>query len=244
MSMAAPTVTSVTNNGGPPVGGTTVTLAGTGFTNATTVKFGNLSAASFKVESSTEIKAVTPQSINAQGNQYIVGPVGVVVTTPEGSNVGTSETAETFVFWPPSSAVVQSERLFESVAVGAVKNTTTKSPVSYYKAAGAETQTLALQGDYSKYDYVTVETNFAEITGTPEFKISLEDSFDGGLTWEKTTGFTETAAIVAGTPVFTSLASEGKQFGPKLRIAIKSGAAGGAAGTITVYTQTAKVLDK
>lgn len=242
--MAAPTVTSVTNNGGPPTGGTTVTIAGTGFTEATSVKFGNLSAASFKVESSTEIKAVTPQSINQQGTVYQTGPVGVVVTTPGGANVGTSESAETFVFWPPSSASVQSERLFESVAVGAVKNTGAKQPVSYFKAAGAETQTIALQGDYSKYDYVTVETNFAEITGSPEFKISLEDSFDGGVTWEKTTGFTETSAIVAGTPVFTALASEGKQFGPKLRVALKTAAVGGAAGTITVYTQVAKVLDK
>lgn len=242
--MAAPTVTSVTNNGGPPTGGTTVTIAGTGLTGATSVKFGSLSAASFKVESSTEIKAVTPQSINQQSTIYNSGAVGVVVTTPEGSNVGTSESEETFVYWPPSSAAIASGRLFESLAVGAVKTTTPKAPVSYLKAAGVESVLLPLGGDYSAYDYVTVETNFKELSGTPKIKVQLEDSFDNGLTWEKTAGFTETAEIAAGTPVFTAVNSEAKQFGPKLRISLNFGAAGGAAGTITVYTQTAKVLDK
>lgn len=242
--MAAPTVTSVTNNGGPPTGGTTVTIAGTGFTGATSVSFGSLPAASFKVESSTEIKAVSPQSINVQGTTYNSGPVGIFVTTHEGTNVGTSESAETFVYWPVSSVAKSSGRLFESLAIGSVKNSGAKSPVSYVKAAGAESIVFNLQGDYSPYDYVTVEANIKEIEGTPKFKVELEDSFDEGKTWEKSTGFTETAAIVAGTPVFTAGNFEGKQFGPRLRISLNAEAAGGAAGTVTVYTQTASVLNK
>lgn len=240
--MAAPTVTSVTNNGGPPTGGTTVTIAGTGFTGATSVSFGSLPAASFKVESSTEIKAVSPQSINTQATTYVSGPVGVFVTTHEGTNVGTSETAETFVFWPTSSVSKASGRIFESVAVGAIK--VTKSPVSYVKAAGAESIVFNLQGDYSPYDYITVETNFKEIEGTPKVKVELEDSFDEGKTWEKSTGFTETAEIAANTPVFTAGNFEGKNFGPRLRLSLNFAAAGGAAGTVTVYTQTASVLNK
>jgi hypothetical protein len=242
--MAAPTVTSVTNNGGPPTGGTTVVLAGTGFTGATSVSFGSLPAASFKVESATEIKAVTPQSINIQGTTYNSGPVGVVVTTHEGQNAGTSETAETFVYWPVSTVAKSSGRLFESIAVGSIKVSATKSPVSYVKAASAESIVFNLQGDYSPYDYVTVETNFKEIEGTPKVKVELEDSFDEGKTWEKSTGFTETAEIAANTPVFTVGNFEGKQFGPRLRLSLNFAAAGGAAGTLTVYTQTANVLNK
>jgi hypothetical protein len=242
--MAAPTVTSVTNNGGPPTGGTTVTIAGTGFTGATSVSFGSLPAASFKVESATEIKAVSPQSINPNGTKYITGPVGVVVGTPGGANAGTSETTETFVFWPVSSSTKASGRLFESVAVGSLKVAETKSPVSYLKFAGAETLKVALQGDYSPYDYVTVETNFGEIEGTPKVKVALEDSFDGGKTWEPSASFAETAAIAAATPVFTAANFEGKQFGPQLRLSLKSEAAGGVAGTFTVYTQTSSVLKK
>ena len=56
----APTVTGVTPNGGPAAGGTSVTIAGTGFTGATAVEFGSAPAASFTVDSSTQISAVSP----------------------------------------------------------------------------------------------------------------------------------------------------------------------------------------
>lgn len=75
--MAAPVVTSVSPNVGPPAGGATVTLSGTGFTGTTTVKFGSNAAPSFTIVSGTQISAVTPAG---------TGAVNVTVTNSEGTS--------------------------------------------------------------------------------------------------------------------------------------------------------------
>lgn len=240
--MAAPTLTAVSPNGGSPTGGTVVKLTGTEFTGANFVHFGNLSAP-FTVVSSTEITATVPQNQSLNGT-YFSGPVGVTVSTPGGTNVGTGETTETFVYYTPQLASQVNKRTVEVVPIGSPKTTTPKSPASFFTFAGAESAHIPLVGNYSAFDYITVETNITELSGTPKITVSLEDSYDNGVTWEKTAGFTETAEVAAGTPIFTALDSEGKQFGPNLRLTLKTAAAGGAAGTITVYSQIAQALDK
>ena len=55
-----PAVTGVAPNSGPITGGTDVTITGTGFTDATDVKFGTVPAASFTVDSNTQITAESP----------------------------------------------------------------------------------------------------------------------------------------------------------------------------------------
>jgi hypothetical protein len=62
---------------GPLAGGTTVTIEGKGLGEASAVKFGPTPAASFKVESSTTITAVSPAGS---------GTVDVTVTTAEGTS--------------------------------------------------------------------------------------------------------------------------------------------------------------
>lgn len=81
-----PVVTSVSPASGTVSGGTTVVITGQYFTNATSVTFGSTEAASFTVDSDTQITAVTPA--------HAAGPVGVIVTTP----AGTSNTDVTFTF--------------------------------------------------------------------------------------------------------------------------------------------------
>jgi Autotransporter beta-domain/Bacterial Ig-like domain (group 3)/IPT/TIG domain len=73
----APTVTSVSPGTGVPAGGTTVTITGTNFTNATTVMFGGTNAAFFSVISSTSITARSPAGS---------GTVHVTVTTANGTS--------------------------------------------------------------------------------------------------------------------------------------------------------------
>ena len=75
-----PGISSVTPNHGPPSGGTKVTITGSSFTGATEVHFGSTEAKSFKVESETEITAVSPTFSGGDASMPIF------VTSPGGTN--------------------------------------------------------------------------------------------------------------------------------------------------------------
>ncbi|WP_263867172.1 IPT/TIG domain-containing protein [Curtobacterium oceanosedimentum] len=97
--VAVPTVSEVSPASGVVYGGTTVTIRGTGFTGATAVSFGDAAAASYTVDSATEITAVTPASSK--------GVVDVTVTTAGGTSA-TSE-AGRFRFTAPVVTVSPTE---------------------------------------------------------------------------------------------------------------------------------------
>src|SRR5262249_48270392 len=77
----APTVTKINPNTGPTSGGSSVTITGTNFSGATTVRFGNNAAGSFTVNSATQITATSPAGI---------GTVDVTVTTSGGTSATSS----------------------------------------------------------------------------------------------------------------------------------------------------------
>ncbi|MFF5211569.1 IPT/TIG domain-containing protein [Streptosporangium sp. NPDC000396] len=83
VAVAAPVISSLNPNGGPVAGGTPVTITGTGFTGATSVKFGSTSAA-FSVVSSTQITATSPPSPGPGpcANVTVSGPGGVSNAVP------------------------------------------------------------------------------------------------------------------------------------------------------------------
>ena len=86
---APPTILSVSPNTGPSAGGTDVTITGTNFTGVTTgVTFGG-TAASFTVNSLTQITATTPV--------HAAGVVDVTVTT----GAGTATATAAFTYLPP-----------------------------------------------------------------------------------------------------------------------------------------------
>jgi hypothetical protein len=75
---APPSVTSISPNGGPPAGGTSVTITGTNLTGASAVAFGGTAATQFSVNSATSITATSPAEA--------VGTVDVTVTTGNGTS--------------------------------------------------------------------------------------------------------------------------------------------------------------
>jgi hypothetical protein len=91
----APTISSVSPAAGPEIGGTTVTITGTNLTGATSVSFGGVLAASFTVDSDTQITAATPA--------IFLGTVAVSVSTVGGS--ATALDAYTYVPCPGIVAV-------------------------------------------------------------------------------------------------------------------------------------------
>ncbi len=68
---APPSVTSVTPDLGPALGGTAVDIKGTGFVPTSTVKFGANNATNVNVVSSTEITAVSPPATNQASNSLV-----------------------------------------------------------------------------------------------------------------------------------------------------------------------------
>ena len=74
---AAPLVNAIASRSGPVVGGTKVVITGTGLAGATAVRFGATGAASYTVDSPTQITAVSPP--------HAAGKVNVTVTTAAGT---------------------------------------------------------------------------------------------------------------------------------------------------------------
>jgi alpha-tubulin suppressor-like RCC1 family protein len=90
-----PAVTKVSPASGNVGGGTSVTITGANFTEATSVKFGSVAATSFAVNSATSITAVAPPES--------AGSVHIRVTTPNGTSAIAN--ADRFKFKPTVSSV-------------------------------------------------------------------------------------------------------------------------------------------
>jgi IPT/TIG domain/Bacterial Ig domain len=93
---AAPTVSSVSPNNGPPAGGTAVTIIGANFVAGATVTFGTAAASNVVVVSATQITATTPAGS--------AGAVTVTVTDP-GALSGSLTNGFTYVAAPTVSGI-------------------------------------------------------------------------------------------------------------------------------------------
>ena len=80
VTVAAPTVTSVTPNNGPTAGGTSVSIVGTNLSSTTAVSFGGTAAATFANVDATHVTATSPA--------HAAGTVDVTVTTSGGGTSG------------------------------------------------------------------------------------------------------------------------------------------------------------
>jgi len=96
-AIVAPSVTSVAPSSGPPTGGTSVTITGSGFTGTTAVAFGGTAAASFQVDSDTQITATSPPEAP--------GTVDIVVTAPGGTSSTSSADRFSYVVGPAPPVV-------------------------------------------------------------------------------------------------------------------------------------------
>ena len=93
---AAPSVTAISPIAGLPAGGTSMTVAGTNFTGASTVDFGTTAAVTYSVVSSTSITVTSPAG---------TGTVDVTVTTPVGASATSVSDEFTYEAAPTVSAV-------------------------------------------------------------------------------------------------------------------------------------------
>jgi hypothetical protein len=94
----APTVSSLSSSSGSGAGGASITITGTNFANVSQVYFGGIFAASFTVNSSTSITAVTPASA--------AGTFDVSVSTAGGVSAAVS--TDQYTFSAPSAPSITS----------------------------------------------------------------------------------------------------------------------------------------
>ena len=127
-----PTVTGVSPTSGLLAGGNSVTITGTNFTGASAVKFGNLNATSFTVNSATQITAVDPAATSA-------GAVHVTVTTAGGTSTTSNNDQFTYVTDGPLSAGTVT-------AAGGVEYTTATSLTATFTDANANAPTSYFSG--------------------------------------------------------------------------------------------------
>ena len=99
-TVPAPTVTLINPTSGPTAGGTSVTITGTNFTGAsgaTAVKFGSTNAASYTVNSATQITASSPAGS--------AGIVDITVTTAGGTSATSASDQFTYVAAPTVTGI-------------------------------------------------------------------------------------------------------------------------------------------
>ncbi|MDR3642476.1 MAG: IPT/TIG domain-containing protein [Candidatus Doudnabacteria bacterium] len=88
---SAPVVSSISPLTGDTAGGTSVTITGSGFNDATAIYFGNTAATSFATTSDTSITATSPATSSA-------GTVDITVVSPEGTSA--KNDADQFTYVP------------------------------------------------------------------------------------------------------------------------------------------------
>ena len=111
-----PTITSLSPATGYTSGGTSVTITGTDFTNATSVTF-DTSPGSFAVNSDTSITVTAPA--------HAAGVVNVSVTTPAGTSAANS--ASRFTYLEPSAVTAEQADPGLATSVGGTRITITGS---------------------------------------------------------------------------------------------------------------------
>ncbi len=116
-----PAVTGISPVSGPWVGGTSVTITGSGFSGATAVDFGTTAASSFTVNSAgTQITATSPAEA--------AGTVDVTVTT--GSGTSATSAADQFTYLPMNTATTLVSSQNPATAGQSVKLTATVTPAN------------------------------------------------------------------------------------------------------------------
>jgi YVTN family beta-propeller protein len=93
----APSIASVSPNGGPVTGGTLVTITGANLTGATAVSFGVVAASSFAPVSASQVTAVAPAGAP--------GTVDITVATPLGTSATSVADGYTYRAGPTVTAV-------------------------------------------------------------------------------------------------------------------------------------------
>jgi hypothetical protein len=214
-STVIPTVSTVSPSSGPPTGGTSVTITGSGFTGATAVAFGGVAATNVAVKSGTKIVATAPAHpagvtnvrVTAPGGQsvvvtpadqftYVAVPVVSKVSPASGSPAGGTSVTITGSGFTGATAVAFGGVAASNVVVVSGTKTTASSP-----AHAAATTNVRVTGPGGQSAVVTPDDQFAYQVTVPKVTNLAPTSgpVAGGTSVTITgTAFTPTATATFG----------------------------------------------
>jgi hypothetical protein len=158
-TLAAPTVTDVSPNTGPPAGGTSVTIKGANFTTNATVNFGPNPATNVTYVSPTELTATSP----AETGTVNPSMIEVTVTTPAGSSSSTPANHFTYVANP--APVITTQPSSKTVTLGSTASfsvAATGTPTLTYSwqyLSGSVWKSWAVGTGYNTANFTTLPTN-------------------------------------------------------------------------------------
>ncbi len=172
-------VTSLSPNTGPAVGGRLVTISGSGFTGATSVKFGTAAATSYTVVNSSTITATSPPGTGtvdvtvttAAGtsptnplDQFTYAPTVTAISPSTGGTVGGTSVTITGTGFIGASSVMFGATPATSYAVGSASSITAVSPAGSVGTVDITVTTIAGTSATSAADKFTYETMISSIS--------------------------------------------------------------------------------
>jgi len=135
-----PTVTGVSPASGPSGGGTPIVITGTGFTGATAVTFGATAAASYTVNSATQISAVSPSESPGLVNITVTTSGGTSTTSPSDQYTFSAQIGASMAVSAGTLAFVSTPASFSFTSVtlnGTNQGTTASVPLDIGDATGS-----------------------------------------------------------------------------------------------------------
>lgn len=250
-----PQVTSLNPQVLPVTGNTQIVLTGTGFTDASAVKFGSTDATSFVVDSDTQITATAPAM--AAGN------VNITVTTPGGTSATASANQASYVNVPtltqlnPSSGSISDSITLTGTDFNAThgNNTVNFGTTPATPSAGSGTSlTVNVPNDISGIVPVTVVNNqqtsnalnFSVVPKVTSLGTNTGLSSGGTAVVLTGSGFTGATAVKFGTTdatgftvnsntQITATSPAGSTGSVNIRVTTPGGTSGSAAGNSFTY---------
>ena len=244
--IAPPTVTSVSPNNGPAVGGTTITITGTNFATGAAVIFGGAAATNVGVTNSTTITATTPAgtagavtvtvTVNGLSGSlsnaftYVVPPTVTDVSPNSGSTAGGTAVTITGTNFATGATVTFGTTAATNVVVTNSTKITATTPVG---TAGAVTVTVTNPGSQTG----SLTSGFTYVVVPTVSSVSPNNGPVAGGTTVTITGtnFSAGATVTFGTAAGTNVAVTNST---SITATTPAGTAGAVTVTVTVNGQS------